>query len=225
MIKVIIFDLDGTVADTIYAIREGVNLTMSALGYPEHTYEEVLGFVNFGARHLIEEALPASARGDQTVVDQTLALYDRMYAQTYLHTDRCYDGIPEALEILHRDFRLAMLSNKQDAMVQGLVRQLFRPGLFAIAHGVRDGLPTKPDKTVPLQYCEELGVTPVECAFVGDSDVDVATAKNAGMLAVDVTWGYRSEEVLRQKGADLLAHTPGELVEIFQKLKSQGGPA
>ena len=119
MIKVIIFDLDGTVADTIYAIREGVNLTMSALGYPEHTYEEVLGFVNFGARHLIEEALPASVRGDQTVVDQTLALYDRMYAQTYLHTDRCYDGIPEALEILHRDFRLAMLSNKQDAMVQG----------------------------------------------------------------------------------------------------------
>ncbi len=218
MIKAIIFDLDGTLADTIYAIREGVNLTMSALGYPEHSYENVLGFVNFGARHLIEEALPSAIRNDSDAVDRALALYDRMYGQTYLHTDHCYDGIPEALEELSRTHMLALLSNKQDVMVQGLVHQLFRPGLFTIAHGVREGLPPKPDSTVPLQFCKILGVEPAECAFVGDSDVDVDTAKNAGMLALDVAWGYRSEQILREHGADYVVSSPEELVHTIRNL-------
>lgn len=219
MIKALIFDLDGTVADTIYAINEGLNLMLEELHYPTIGYNDVLSFINFGARGYIEGALPQKAAADSSKVDKGLEIYNQKYALTYLHTDKCYDGIPEALEELKKHFRLGMLSNKQDEFVLGLEKQLFREGLFEIAHGTRDGIAPKPDPQAPLEFAEFFGLDPSEIAFIGDSDIDVLTAINSGMLPVDVSWGYRDEETLRRVGAKYVAHTPDELVEILMGLK------
>ena len=219
MIKALIFDLDGTVADTIYAINEGLNLMLEELGYPTITYNDVLSFINFGARGYIEGAIPKEEAKDSAKVDRALALYNEKYALTYLHTDKCYDGIPEALEELKKHFRLGMLSNKQDEFVLGLEKQLFREGLFEIAHGTRDGIAPKPDPEAPLEFAAFFGLKPEEIAFVGDSDVDVLTAINSGMLPVDVSWGYRDEDTLRRVGAKYVAHTPAELVDILMSLR------
>lgn len=218
MIKALIFDLDGTVADTIYAINEGINLMLGELGYPMIGYSEVLSFVNFGARGYVEGALPNDAPHDKEYIDRALEIYNEKYALTYMHTDKCYDGIPEALEQLSKKFRMGMLSNKQDEFVLKLTEQLFRPSLFEIAHGVRDGIPPKPDPAAPLEMAEYFGLRPDEIAFVGDSDIDVLTALNSGMLAVDVSWGYRDEKTLRECGAQYIAHTPSELVDILLSL-------
>ena len=218
-VKALIFDLDGTVADTIYAINEGINLMLEELGFEPIGYDDVLSFVNFGARGYVEGALPAPYSDDSAFVDKALEIYNQKYAQTYMHTRECYEGVPEAIEALSPHFRLGMLSNKQDEFVLKLVKQLFRDGLFEIAHGTRDGIKPKPDPQAPLEFCEFFGLEPDEIAFVGDSDVDVLTAINSGMVAVDVTWGYRDEETLRRVGAHYIAHTPTELVDILMSLR------
>lgn len=219
MIKALIFDLDGTLADTIYAIGEGLNLMLDELGYPNITYDDVLSFINFGARGYVEGAIPESEAKDAKKVDRALELYNEKYALTYLHTDHCYDGICEMLEKLSPHFRLGILSNKQDEFVIGLEKQLFRPGLFEISHGTRDGIEPKPSPQAPLEFAEAFGLDPSEIAFIGDSDVDVLTAINSGMLPVDVCWGYRDEETLRRVGAKFVAHTPSELFDILMSLK------
>ena len=218
MIKALIFDLDGTVADTIYAINEGINLMLDELGYSPIGYDDVLSFVNFGARGYVEGALPKDAPHDDEYIDRALEIYNKKYALTYMHTDKCYDGIPEALDRLAPHFRMGMLSNKQDEFVLKLVDQLFRPNLFEIAHGTRDGIPPKPDTAAPFEFARHFGLAPEEIAFVGDSDIDVLTALNAGMVAVDVSWGYRDEETLKKVGAQYIAHTPDELVKILFEL-------
>lgn len=220
MIKAIIFDLDGTLADTIYAINEGINLMLEELSYPKIGYNDVLSFVNYGARGYVEGALPKYAPRDKQYVDKALEIYNEKYAQTYMHTDKCYDGIPEAIEQLSKKFRMGILSNKQDEFVVKLTKQLFRDNPFEIAHGTRDGIPPKPDPAAPLEFAEHFNLRPDEIAFVGDSDIDVLTALNSGMLPVDVSWGYRDEATLRAVGAKYIAHTPAELVDILNSLSN-----
>ena len=215
-IKAIIFDLDGTIADTIDAIKHGVNLAMRSLGYPESTREDILGHINFGARHLVRLSLPQALQNDNEKIDQALAVYNQTYAEVYTETDTPYEGIPEVFtELDKRGYRIAILSNKQDAFVSVLSESLLPKGSWKIARGQRQGSPVKPNPTVPLELASLLGAKPSACAFVGDSNVDMETAKNAGMLAVGVTWGYRSAEILLEAGADILAHTPKDLLKIF----------
>ena len=218
MIKAIIFDLDGTVADTISAIREGVNMTMEQLGYPTHTDADILRFINHGARELIRQALPESVSGDPARVDEALDVYQGMYDKTYTHTNLCYDGMVEAMCALKEKYALAILSNKQDRMVKGLAAQLLPAGTVKIAQGQIEGVPTKPDPTAVWKICRTFGVAPEECAFVGDSDVDMHTAINAGCLPVGVSWGYRSEDVLLKAGAKVIVQSPEEFEKIFVKM-------
>ena len=215
MIKAIIFDLDGTVADTISAIREGVNMTMEQLGYPTHTDADIRRFINHGARELIRQSLPENVSVDPARVTEALDIYQGMYDKTYTHTDMCYDGMVEAMTELAKTYKLAILSNKQDRMVKGLAAQLLPAGTVCIAQGQIEGVPVKPDPTAVWEICAKMGVAPEECAFVGDSDVDMMTAINARCLPVGVTWGYRGADVLKEAGAKVLAHTPGELTRIF----------
>ena len=218
MIKAIIFDLDGTVADTISTIREGVNLTMEQLGYPTHTDADVRRFINHGARELIRQALPSDVRTDPARVDEALDVYQGMYERTYKNTNLCYDGMVEAMTELAKSYQLAILSNKQDRMVKGLAAQLLPAGVVRIAQGQVEGVPTKPDPTAVWGICRALGVDPSECAFVGDSDVDMHTAINAGCLPVGVEWGYRGADVLDAAGAEVLVKTPGELTKTFENV-------
>lgn len=216
-LKAIIFDFDGTVADTIEALKHGINLTMNELGYPESTTEDVLRNINNGARELIRRSLPSELQKDEDRVTEVLTLYRKMYDSVYLETKEPYNGIPEVFTELHkRGYLLAILSNKPDEYMGALAKALLPDGTYRISRGQRPGVAAKPDPKCVFTLTDELGVSPSECALVGDSNVDMLTAKNAGLLAVGVTWGYRTEEVLREAGADLIAHTPLSLLDIFQ---------
>ena len=224
-IKLLIFDLDGTLADTIDGITEGLNRVMTAEGYPTHTRESVLGFVNYGVRQYIEEAVPADVRGDADTITRLMSEYNRHYADTYTMTVP-FEGITDLLCGLKDKCLLAMNSNKQDEFVKVLGRQLFPEGLFIAAEGFRDDRPAKPHPAmahaIMAVASERLGqlLTPEECVYVGDSDVDYYTAVNAGMHPVSVSWGYRSHEFLTALGDQPVASTVAELEEILNRLDS-----
>lgn len=212
--RLLIFDLDGTVADTLEAIREAVNLTMRRFGWPERTYDEVRLAVGNGARKIVERSMPKDCTSDPALVDRALAEYDALYGQTYLHTDRCYPGIPETVaELKKRGFRLAMLSNKQDPYVRSLAAQLFPAGTFDLVRGQTDK-PKKPDPTVPLEFIAALHLQPSRCVMIGDSSVDIQTGKNAGMLTVGCSWGFRPRSSLEEAGADYIVDRPEELLAL-----------
>ncbi len=224
MIRAVIFDLDGTIADTISAIREGLNLTMERYGYPTHDDRAVRSFINNGARELIRRAMPEELRSDEDQVSRVLADYDLDYATVYHHTDRAYDGVCEVVQTLHHmGLQIAVLSNKQDLFVKGLAQQLLPNGCFETAQGVIQGKPTKPDPYLANIVAEHLGVLPTECIMIGDSDVDIRTAENAGMRHIGVSWGYRDEKFLREHGAVQVANTPARLLEIIRNFVNERG--
>ena len=217
-VKAIIFDLDGTLADTIDAIRGAINATMRQYGYPEKTYEDIRRVIGNGAKNLVRGCMPVEAAADAAQHERVFLTYQDNYDRGHLATDRCYDGIPELISALHAaGVRLAVLSNKQDRHVQGLIAQLFPNGEFSVVMGQMDHLPKKPDPTVPLMIAEQLGILPSECAFIGDSEVDIRTAKNAGMPAIGVSWGYRDRDLLLAQGPDALADSIRQLTEILLK--------
>lgn len=215
MIKLLIFDLDGTLADTLPAIRHGVNLTMRRFGYPELTYEQIRSMIGNGARKLIERAMPSGEAADAEYFEKVYATYCEMYAKTYTETTECYDGISEALETLcRRGYKIAVLSNKQNEFVGTLVRQLLPSGIVSAARGQTE-LPVKPNPAAALLIAESLGADASECAFIGDSDVDIKTARNAGMTSVCCTWGYRDRAYLESFAPDYIINSPSELTGIF----------
>lgn len=213
--KLLIFDLDGTIADTIWSIREGVNLALALHGYESRSYEQIRDAIGNGAYELIRRSLPTEAGEDRATVARVLADYDRLYGSTYSHIDGCYDGMMETLVSLkQKGYTLAVLSNKQDAYVRKIVELLFCDGFISVARGQTDDCPKKPDPTAALMIAEQLGVSAQDCAFIGDSEVDVMTAKNAKMTVVGCSWGYRSADLLRE--ADVIAESPCELDKIFE---------
>ena len=222
MLRAAIFDFDGTVADTIPVIQAALNITMKRLGFPALSYEQVIQAINNGARMLIRDVLPVELRDNDTEVDRILAIYLKDYRACHLDTKEAYDGIPALFERLHAEgWRLAVLSNKHDDMVKNLSLQTLPVGTVDAAQGVIAGKPPKPDPYLVNRICEHLGVRPEECVMIGDSDVDVLTAQNAGMQHIGVTWGYRSEEILREKGATHLAHDATELEHLLRQMKKE----
>ena len=157
MIKAIIFDLDGTLANTIPEIREGVNMTMEKLGHPTHSPESILSFINNGARHLIRCALPCELQGDEAAVDHALAQFNQCYGETYMNTKTTYDGVRELVEKLHGAYKIGVLSNKQDPFVKNLSRQLLGEEYCDAAQGVIAGMPPKPHPYHTEKIAAELG--------------------------------------------------------------------
>ncbi len=216
-LKALIFDLDGTLADTIPAIAEAVNMTLIELNFPTHTVDEIKTYIGKGPRHLISESLPKEIRENHPeTVDKALAIYNKAYAQTYLNTDKLYDGMEEAILTLSKYYKIAVLSNKQDEYVKKLINQLLPEGICTLACGTINGIPAKPDPTIALKMAEELGVEHYECMLIGDSEIDILTAENAGFDCLSVTWGYVSKAKLLLKGAQDIIDTPKELVEYFE---------
>ena len=220
MIKAVLFDLDGTIADTIPAIAEGINIVMRKRGYPEHPDEAVLGFINYGSRELMRSAMPEELRTDEELVSAVLADYDEAYGTCYDHTTETYPGIPELIRTLRDDLglKIGILSNKQDIYVKQLSAQLLPDKPYGTAQGVIPGKPTKPDPFLSNCAASALGVDTNECIMIGDSHIDFYTAQNAGMTHIGVSWGYRNEEFLRSIGATHIAHTADELLSIIKTL-------
>ena len=219
MIKAVIFDLDGTIADTIDALKEAINITMSRLGYPLSTREDVIAHINFGVRHLVGMSLPKALQDDEDKVNEAVAVYTAAYRETYMHTDHPYDGIPEVIKKLHdAGYIIGVLSNKPHEFVENMIPALLPDGLCKVARGQIPGTPAKPDPTVPHEVCRALGVKPEECVLVGDSDVDMITAKNAGFFALGVSWGYRPASRLVEMGADAIANIPADIFDVIAKI-------
>ncbi len=217
----IVFDLDGTLLDSLGDLADSVNFALEKAGYPTHEEQAYRYFVGSGAKKLIERALPKGLekRADYPVLfKQVYDLYDGRYRETCLDRTRPYPGILEMLVSLQKaGFRLMVLSNKPDTFVQWIVSHFFG-GIFDFVAGQREGVERKPSPNGLYLLMEQLRLKRREVLFVGDSDIDVQTAKNAGVRCLGVSWGFRGREELTQAGADLLADNAAEAAETILRL-------
>lgn len=203
-IRAVVFDLDGTLVDTLADIAWAINAALRATGLPTHPLCALRRFVGRGAAHLAACVTPAH---EQHRSAEVFARFQQFYAARLVVESRPYDGVEPMLASLSaRGVSLAVLSNKPDALTKQIVLELF-PERFAAVYGQRDDVPMKPDPAALHAIAAQLGVRTDELTMVGDSGVDVTTAKNAGALAVGVTWGYRPETELVHAGAHhVIAH-------------------
>lgn len=202
----VIFDLDGTLLDTLGDLTAAVNYALAAHGYPPRTTAQVRQFVGDGVQWLIRRACPPAC--DEGAVAQVLETYLPYYARHSLDTTGPYPGIPALLSTLRAaGFAMAIVSNKQEQDVEAL-RQRFFADTVALAMGGSATLPLKPAPDSTLLALQRLGAAPEDAWFVGDGETDVRTARNAGLRCVAVTWGFRDPEQLRAAGAEILVDTP-----------------
>lgn len=209
----VIFDLDGTLLNTLGDLRAATNHALEVRGLPPHSMEEIRQFIGNGIRLLICRAMPEGT--PEAEIDAALDDFKTYYA-AHIH-DRTvpYDGIPQLLTALKkRGIQVAVLSNKIDSASQQLIEYFF-PGKTDVVFGEHVGVPRKPDPTSCRMVMQQLGVQPEQVLYVGDSGTDMQTAKNAGLYAVGVTWGFRSKEVLLEYGADVLVHRPEQILQIL----------
>lgn len=207
--KAVLFDMDGTLLDTLADMAAAVNHILSVHGYPLRTVEEVRAFVGNGARKLMEHALPPDVTGD--AFEALLEEYRQWYEAHACVKTAPYPGVPAVLAALHRaGVRCAVVSNKPDGATRELAARFF-PGLPAF--GQQDGIPAKPAPDMVYHALAELGVEASAAAYVGDSEVDVALARNAGLPLIAVSWGFRGREALEEAGAALVVDDAATLLE------------
>ncbi len=208
----IIFDLDGTLLDTLAGLARCGNQALVHCKMPAHPIDAYRRFVGDGMEKLVERMAPAGA--DSSALAAVLADFRRRYTETWREDCFPYPGILEMLNGLQEQgCRMAVLSNKPHPYTVEFVANCFSPNLFQVVYGDRPAHLRKPDPTVALDILRQLDSTPFEAIFVGDSAVDIHTGKAAGMAAFGVKWGFRGEEELRANGADLILQTPRELVD------------
>lgn len=213
--RAILFDLDGTLVDSLTDIAGSLNHVLGELGYPQHKLDAVRRFVGEGARHLVQSAMPD--RSSELDIDRALALYKERY-RTHLVVDtRPYDGLPALLDsLVARGAALGVVTNKPHAPAQELVQRLFAPDLFGVVVGDRPGRARKPDAAPALEAAATLGVAPERCLFVGDTAIDIHTAHAAGMIAVGVTWGLRDRAELEAARAHHVVTSVSELGAVLR---------
>ena len=215
MIKAVIFDLDGTLVNSLEDLGDSTNFALKKGGFPTHETEDFKYFVGDGMPKLIERALPENKRDSETV-KLTLDIFMSYYREHYVDKTIPYEGILPLLEDLSKkDIITAVVSNKVQEMALTVTNKLLGNG-FKIVCGKQEGYPAKPDPTLTLKVINDLGVTPKECLFVGDSGMDMAVAKNAKCTAVGVLWGFRGEEELLSHGADYVINKPQLILRILE---------
>ena len=209
----LIFDLDGTLVDSLQGIAASLNHALASSGLPVHSHAAVRGFIGNGAKILIRRASPANA--DEALLDTIEQDFKAHYDLSWQTGTIIYPGITDLLESLQsRAHSLAVLSNKPHPFTSAMVSQLFPSVRFAAVLGQRPGIPHKPDPAGALEISAALGLSPAECCVIGDSTMDIETARNAGMRAIAVTWGFHDRERLLAAGADRLVDEPIELLDL-----------
>ena len=210
--KAIIFDLDGTLTDTLEDLFISVNHALRSCGLPERQLDEVRRFVGNGVRELIERAVP-----EGTEISMTEKCFEAFRTHYVIHCQdhTClYPGIACLLMTLHsKGYRMAVVSNKLQAGVDELARTFFN-GVIDVAIGEQPGIPRKPEPDMVIQALEQLGVEKEEAIYVGDSDVDLQTASNAGLPCISVLWGFRNRDFLACHGATVFAETPQDILAL-----------
>ncbi len=222
MIDTIIFDMDGTLLNTLEDLSDSVNYALKHSGFPTRTIEEVRSFVGNGAAKLIERAVPNGK--ENQLYEDTLSVYKEYYEMHCKDKTRPYDGIlPMLDELCEKGYKLGIVSNKPDTAVKELSRVYFGDRI-SIAIGGSDKVRKKPAPDTVYQALEELSAKAENAVYVGDSDVDIATAANVPMKCISVTWGFRSRVQLIDAGADVsrMIMSPREILPLLQNLSQEG---
>lgn len=209
----VIFDLDGTLLDTLDDLAYSTNFALRQMGFPERSREEVRTFVGNGVKKLIERAVPKGTSTELT--EKTLSVFKKHYEKNSEVNTKPYEGIITLLDTLNEQgFRLAVVSNKIDGVVKTLCKKYFEDRIL-IAVGDTDGIAKKPAPDTVNAVLAQLYAHHFDAIYVGDSDVDIQTAENAGMDCISVTWGFRDETFLLENGAKKLAHVPSDILPFL----------
>ncbi|MBC8585120.1 HAD family hydrolase [Youxingia wuxianensis] len=215
MFQLAIFDLDGTLLNTLEDLANASNWALEQYGLPVHEVEQYRYFVGDGIYKLVERMVPIQCRNDAELLMKVKEKFDTYYHQ---HTKDCtqpYDGVLETLDVLkNRGVSLAVLSNKPHNFAVSLVKEMFG-NRFSIVHGQREGYPRKPDKALVEEILTFTGISPENCLYLGDSGVDMQTAKNGGVYAVGALWGFRDKQELYDNGADTVVENFKDLLKFF----------
>ena len=218
MYKACVFDLDGTLTDTLDSLTYSVNETMKELGLPEITSGQCREFVGNGAKVLIEKTLRAAGDENLTRFEEAFAAYQRIFDKYCTYHVAPYPGITEMLEDMKKQgMKLGVLSNKPDRQAVHVVEEIFGANVFDHIQGQKDGIPRKPDPAALLYIADEFGVESTETLYIGDSEVDGATGNAAGMDTVLVSWGFRSRSVLEAAKPRFIVDTTDEILKIVRE--------
>ena len=213
--KCVIFDLDGTLLNTLEDLADSVNEMLRKYSCPERSLDEVRQFIGNGMKKLVVRSV--SENFCEEDLPSAYEFFRECYARNMRIKTRPYEGIVQSLEKLKNSgIKTVVTSNKNQDAVKMLCDEYFG-GLIDLAVGVKEGIPPKPDPVMVLSAMKETGVCKEDCIFVGDSDTDIVTAKNSGLESIGVLWGFRDADVLRKAGADYLISTPSEIFKIINK--------
>jgi len=212
----VLFDLDGTLLDTIEDLTASMNAALGELGAPARTVDECKLFVGDGVTSFARRAL-AEGRRDEATIAQCVERMQRHYAANWRTNTRPYEGIAELLSVLRgRGLAMSVLSNKPDDSTQLMVAHFFGGGTFEVVRGATEGVPNKPDPTTALGIAKRMGVAPAGFVYLGDTSTDMRTANAAGMFAVGATWGFRPRRKLEQGGAKAVIDKPADLLNLLR---------
>lgn len=221
MIKAVVFDLDGTLLNTLDALSYCMSQTMKKLGLREIDKDHTRYFVGEGAKVFVERSLIYNGDKNLDLLDKAYSIYNDIFSKDCLRNVRPYKGIPELLkELKAMGVKLAVLSNKSQSGVEANINTIIGEGVFDLIYGERPGIPKKPDPTALGMLINELNILKNELLYVGDTATDMLTAKALGCLSVGVLWGYRDERELSENDADFIIKTPGEIGDIVRKINS-----
>ena len=218
MIKVVIFDLDGTLLNTLQDLTNSTNFALKYFGYPQRTIDEVRNFVGNGVAMLIERAIPNGRKNEN--FDECLEIFKQNYSENMNNNTKPYDGILELLgNLREKNYKIAVVSNKFDLAVKNLCKKYF-PNLIDIAAGENEqcGIRKKPAPDTVNQVLKDLKLKNTQAIYVGDSEVDIQTAENAKMPCISVTWGFKTNEFLLEHNAKIIVNSPSEILTKVENL-------
>lgn len=214
--KACIFDLDGTLTDTLESLVYSVNESLKEMGLSAISESQCESFVGNGARYLMERSLEAAGDMGAARIEEAMQVYGKIFGANCTYHVTPYDGIPEMLNALKKNgVRLAVLSNKPHSQTVNVVQTIFGKECFDYIQGQTDSIPRKPDPAGVYNLIEKMGVPKTECLYIGDSEVDIATGKAAGVKSIGVEWGFRSRQVLVDAGAEYIISAPDQLLQFI----------
>ena len=218
MLSAAIFDLDGTLIDSLQDLADSMNEALAALAFPEHDLDAYRYFIGDGVHSLIARALPPGAREDAPTIQRATELYRTAYGSNWSRATAPYAGIMALLDELRSvGIPLAVLSNKPQHFTALCVEHFFPQQPFTVVLGQRDHVPRKPDPAGAWEIASTLQLPPEQIAFIGDTSTDIRTGLAAGMRTVGVTWGFRPPQELEEAGAATIVHRPGDISTLFRK--------
>jgi len=216
-IKACIFDLDGTLVDSLKDITTAINHTLEHFNRPLCTREECKYWVGWGMKGFIESILEPHERDRETIAE-FVEKYRVYYDDHIIDYAYVYEGMTEVLDILYKqDIKLAIISNKPERFTTRITELLFERDIFTCVYGSNDEMLQKPNAEIGLRVLSELGVSPGEACYIGDSDIDIEFAKNTGMTSIAVSWGFRNRDELLEYNPDYMINHPSEIVDIVLK--------